>query len=73
MALENYAEEDRRIYKAIREVYNYKIFDKYKGEVTTVERFLNIPNGAVRISGALIERPYFGIMDERRIASYPTE
>jgi len=46
--------------------------DKYRGEVTPMDRFINIANGAIRISGALIDRPYYEIMDERMIFNYPT-
>jgi hypothetical protein len=71
-AIENYMSVDRKIYDAIKNVSTPKLIEKYRGEITAMDKFINIANGAIRVSGGLIDRPNYEIMEEEQIYNYPT-
>lgn len=70
-AIERYR-DDREVYRAIKKVTNWKVKDDYRGAVIIPARFVTIANGALRISGGLVDRPKYNLRYEHEIRGYPT-
>jgi len=60
------------INRRIKSALNWTVHDNYRGEVSIPTRFVNKANGAIRVSGILVDRPIYSVMNEDQIHVYPT-